>query len=85
MFYFRYGGEEEGYIANYDEDTVDLIMEECRANFQLVILPVAGSTFVFGAISIIIVQLQLYHIESTHYSLIPSHGRSTRPRKHKET
>jgi hypothetical protein len=73
MAYFRYEGEEEGYIANYDQETITLIMDECQATFQLVILPVAGTTLLFGIISILIVQRHLHHIESTHYRQIPSH------------
>ncbi|KAG7361177.1 hypothetical protein IV203_036277 [Nitzschia inconspicua] len=71
--YFRFEGEEEGYIANYDDDTINLIMKECRDTFRLVILPVAGTTFFFGLISVLIVQLHIQRVECSHNSLIPSH------------
>ena len=58
---------------DYDEQTIEEIMEECTATFRSIIIPVATSTVVFGFISLFVVHRHLRYVERTCESMVPSH------------
>mmetsp|Transcript_8218 Transcript_8218/g.14469 ORF Transcript_8218/g.14469 Transcript_8218/m.14469 type:complete len:826 (+) Transcript_8218:118-2595(+) len=57
--------------VEYDEETINEIMEECVETFRKVILPVAVANFILGLISILVIQGHLHRLN--HDSLVPSH------------
>jgi hypothetical protein len=64
---------EEDLQALYESDIINLMVEECIDTFRLVILPLAGPTFVFGTLSLWIIHRHLRNIETSRCTLIPSH------------